>query len=80
MSKSQLIRTIITLLSALSLLTALQADPPENKGKSGKAKNEFEADKSGINVDPGLSAMVTAGISFGDARMLAKRRRISKYI
>jgi hypothetical protein len=73
MSKSHLFRTIVTLVSALSLFTALQADPPENKGKSGKAKNELNADKSGINVDLGLSAMVTAGISFGDARRLATR-------
>ena len=73
MSKNQFIRTIITLLSALSLFTALHADPPENKGNPGKAKNELKADKSGINVDLGLSAMVTAGISFGDARMLATR-------
>jgi len=73
MSKSHLIRTIITLVSALSLFTALQADPPDNKGKSGKAKNELKAENDGFNVDFGLSATVTAGISFGDARMLATR-------
>jgi hypothetical protein len=71
MSKNHLIRTIITLVSALSLFTALQADPPENKGKSGKANNELKADNDGFNVDFGLSAMVTAGISIGDARVLA---------
>ena len=77
MSKSQFIRTIITLVSTLSLLTALQADPPENRGNSGKAKNELKSDKSGINVDLGLSAMVTAGISIGDARKLATRYNLT---
>ncbi len=72
MSKSHLIRTLIVLISALSLFTsALQADPPENKGNSGKAKNEAKTDKSDISIDLDLSAMVTAGISFGDARKLA---------
>ena len=55
MSKNHLIRTFITLVSALSLFTALQAD------------------KSDFNVDFGLSATVTAGISIGDARRLATR-------
>ncbi len=42
MSKSHLIRTIITLVTALSVFTALQADPPENKGKPGKANKRVE--------------------------------------
>jgi len=72
MSKSHLIRTIITLLSALSLFAAaLQADPPDNNAKSGKSKNHTKADKSDISVDLDISATVTAGISFGDARKLA---------
>jgi len=72
MSKSHLIRTIIVFVSALSLFSAaLLADPPANKGKSGKGKNEAQSDRSDIHVDLGLSAMLTAGISFGDARQLA---------
>jgi hypothetical protein len=72
MSKSHLIRTVITWASALSLFSAaLLADPPENKGKSGKGKNEVQSDRGDITVDLGLSAMLTAGISFGDARKLA---------
>jgi hypothetical protein len=72
MSKSYPIRTLITLISALSLFTAaLQADPPDSNAKPSKAKNEAKADKSDIRVDLDISAMVTAGISFGDARKLA---------
>ena len=63
MSKSYLILTLVTVIPVLSLfVAALQADPPEHKGKS---------DKSGLTVDLGFSATVTAGISFGDARQLA---------
>ena len=63
MSKSYLILTLVTVVPVLSLfVAALQADPPEHKGKS---------DKSGLTIDLGFSATVTAGISFGDARQLA---------
>lgn len=69
MSNNHLIRTLIAIASALSLFSAaLPADPPNNKGHSGKEKSEAH---SGIEVDLGLSATVTAGISFGDARRLA---------
>jgi hypothetical protein len=72
MSRNHLIRFVIIFISALSLASAaLLADPPANKGKSGKGKNEAQSDWGDINVDLGLSAMLTAGISFGDARQLA---------
>jgi hypothetical protein len=72
MSRTHLIRTLITIASALSLFSAaLLADPPENKGKSGKENSEAHSGSGGIEVDLGLSATVTAGISFGDARRLA---------
>jgi hypothetical protein len=62
------------LLSASFLLTtSLQADPPKNKGNSGKDKSEARDHDSGfdVDVDLNLSAMISAGISFGDARKLA---------
>jgi hypothetical protein len=72
MSRNHLIRTVIIIVSALSLFSAaLLADPPANKGKSGKGKNEVQSDRDSLNVDLGFSAMFTAGISFGDARQLA---------
>jgi len=74
MSIRRPIRTIILLLSATFLFAAaLQADPPENKGNKGKEKSETKDQGSGLDfdIDVGLSAMISAGISFGDARNLA---------
>jgi len=69
MSKSHSIHPFIALLAVLSLFTtAMQADPPENKGKS---------DKNQLSVDLGFSATVTAGISFGDARQLATHYKLT---
>jgi hypothetical protein len=72
MSRTHFIRILIAIASALSLFSAaLLADPPENKGKSGKGKTEMHSGNDGLEVNLGLSATVTAGISFGDARRLA---------
>jgi len=72
MSRNYPIRTLIIFVSTLILFSAASlADPPENKGKSDKSSNEAQSDWGDVNVDLGLSATVTAGISFGDARKLA---------
>ena len=72
MPRNLLIRTTILLLSIVSLFAStLQANPPENKGKSGKAKNEAKAHDSDIGIDVDFGVSVSAGISFGDARQLA---------
>ena len=72
MYSNHLTRTVIACVSAISLFSAaLPADPPENKGKSGKGKTEAHSGSGGIEADFGLSATLTAGISFGDARKLA---------
>ena len=60
----------LIVLAFLLAASSLQADPPDNKGKSTKAKNEQKADDD-FDVDIELSALVTAGISKGDARKLA---------
>jgi len=60
MSRNYQIRTLISLISALCLFaTVVQAD--KNKHQSGLD----------VDVDVGLSATITASISFGDARKLA---------
>jgi hypothetical protein len=77
MSRNRISFSIITLILGVFLFTTtLQADPSNNKNKSGKSHNEDSWDKSDFNVDFGLSAtitagIVTAGISIGDARQLA---------
>jgi hypothetical protein len=72
MSKSRKVLSIVTLIWIASIFAAsLQADPPKNKGKSGKASSEAKADKDGFNADIGLSTTLVAGISIGDARKLA---------
>lgn len=78
MSKSRIILSIAALIWGAFLFTAtLQADPHKNKGKSGKAKSEVRVDGIGLNVDFGISGMITAGISIGDARNLASSHGIS---
>jgi hypothetical protein len=65
MSNKQRMLTITWLLPAVLLCSfSLQAEPPESKGKSGK-------DKGDAKIEIGLSASITAGISFGDAHRLA---------
>jgi len=57
--------------------TTLQADPSKNKNKSGKSyKNESQYEND-LDVDFGLSATISAGISIGDARRLASRHGVS---
>lgn len=69
MTTDRLTLLIVTLISSWALsISALQAAPPDDKGKSGSGKNNSI---DGVNVDLGLSATISAGISVGDARMLA---------
>jgi hypothetical protein len=78
MSKSRLNLFLITMLSVTSLFTAtLLADPPKNKGKPDKSHNEQGSDKASLNIDAGLSVMVSAGISIGDARKLASEYQLT---
>jgi len=65
----------ITLISSLALaVSSLHAAPPDEKGKSGNGKKK---DNNTVNVDLGLSATISAGISVGDARVLASNHRIT---
>jgi hypothetical protein len=78
MSNSRKILTIVTMISITSLFTAaLLADPPKNKGKPDKTNSEERADKYNFGVDANLSVMVTAGISIGDARILASNYKLT---
>jgi hypothetical protein len=75
MIKNRLTLSIAILISSVMLLaSALQAEPPEGKGKSGNGKKN---DDNGVNIDLGLSATISAGISVGDARVLASRHGIT---
>ena len=65
----------VTLISSLTLsISALQAAPPDGKGKSGNGKTK---DSTTFDVDLGLSATISAGISIGDARVLASDHGIT---
>ena len=78
MSRSRNVLSIVTLILGTFLFTtSLQADPQNNKNKTGKANKEEKVDKIDFNVDISLSGMVTAGISIGDARKLASRHGIT---
>lgn len=78
MSKSRKVLSIVTLILGTFLFTtSLQADPQNNKSKTGKANKEEKVDNIDFNVDISLSGMVTAGISIGDARKLASRYGIT---
>jgi len=66
-------RSVFRLLSAAAIAALLSvptshAKPPGSKGKS---------DESSFDVDAGLSATISAGISFGDARQIASRYQLT---
>ena len=63
--------------AAFLAIAPVQADPPDNKGKSGKSKNEQKAHDDDFDIDIDLSALVTAGISKGDARRLATQHGLT---
>ena len=74
MTIKQVVSGLTLIVLAVFLAVApLQADPPDNKSKSGKAKSEQKTHDDDIDIDIDLSALVTAGISVGDARNLATR-------
>lgn len=70
MSRNRLLASALSLIPIVALTAAtLQAAPPADKGKAGGKKAEGNT----VDVDLGFSAMVSAGISSGDARALASR-------
>lgn len=64
----------VALISTLTLVAALQAAPPGGKTKAGNAK---KSNDTAIDVELGFSAMISAGISIGDARSLASRYQVT---
>lgn len=75
MTTNRLTLLAVTLISSLALtISALQAAPPDGKGKSQNGKKK---DSTTVDVDLGLSATISAGISVGDARILASNHGIS---
>lgn len=75
MTTNRLALLVVAIISSLALsLSTLQAAPPDDKGKSGKGKKK---NSDSVNVDLGLSATISAGISSGDARVLASKHQIA---
>jgi hypothetical protein len=75
MTTNRLTLSVVTLVSSLAFsFSTLQAAPPDDKGKSGNGKKK---DNNSVNVDLGLSATISAGISVGDARILASKYGIT---
>jgi hypothetical protein len=75
MNINRLTLLTVTLISSLTLsVSALLAAPPDGKGKSGNGKKK---DSTAYDVDFGLSATISAGISIGDARVLASNHGIT---
>ena len=75
MNVNRLTLLTVTLISSLTLsISALQAAQPDGKGKSGTGKKK---DSTTHDVDLGLSATISAGISIGDARVLASNHGIT---
>jgi len=76
MSRNRISFSVVTLFCGVLFLSAtLQADQ-KNKNKGHKSSSVEIAGESHLSVDIGLSGMVTAGISIGDARRLASRYEI----
>ncbi len=72
MSLLRLSNSSLFLLCSLLLFAGpLLAAPPEDKGKSGKAKLELHQEKKDVKNTLDLSLIVTIGISVGEARQLA---------
>lgn len=75
MTTNRFTLSAVTLISSLALsLATLQAEPPDEKGESGSWKKK---DNNKVNVDLGLSATISAGISVGDARILASEHGLT---
>ena len=75
MNLNRLTLLTLILISSLTLsISALQAAPPDGKGKSGNGKKK---DSTSYEVDLGLSATISAGISIQDARVLASHHGIT---
>jgi len=78
---SNLQEVVAFLLVVLMPATLLALDPPQDKGKPDKAKNEQKADRyeDGNSLD--VIAVATAGIrlSYGDARQFAVESNLTGY-
>jgi hypothetical protein len=78
MSKSRIFPAVVTMICVTSLFTAtLLADQPKNKGKPDKTDSKAKSEKNGFGADVNLSVMVSAGITIGDARTLAKNYKLT---
>lgn len=72
MSKLNRFKPILILLCILFLaVSPLWADPPADRGQSGKEKGSEMSEKGDFQLDFDMSLLVSAGISIGDARRLA---------
>lgn len=77
MSSYRVVLAIAALISVMSFsVSTLQADPPANKGKPGKANSQESTDTQDFRFGANLSVMVNAGISIGDARTLAAEYKL----
>lgn len=75
MITKRLVLSVVALISSLVLsVSTLQAAPPDDKGKSGSGE---KINNDSVNVDLGISATISAGISIGDARVLASKHGIT---
>lgn len=75
MITKRLVPSVAALISSLVLsVSTLQATPPDDKGKSGSGE---KINNDSVNVDLGVSATISAGISIGDARVLASKHGIT---
>jgi hypothetical protein len=75
MITKRLVFSVVALISSLVLsVSTLQAAPTDDKGKSGGGKKK---NNDSVNVELGISATISAGISIGDARVLASKHGIT---
>ena len=69
--------TFIVLCSVILFAPSLMAKPPADKGKPGK-ENSYKLEESfELDASPGLDVLVTAGISFGEARQIAVDHKLT---
>ena len=81
MRNSSLMKTAWTLLIVLMPVTVLALDPPKDKGKSEKAKNEKKVDHKDQDDLLDVIAVASAGIhlTYGDARRYAVDSGVTGY-
>lgn len=75
MTIKRLVLSLVALISSLALsVFTLHAAPPDDNGKPGSGKKQND---DSPNVNLGLSATISAGISIGDVRVLASKYGIT---